>query len=124
MAIELDAAATSIARPGKRESSSTNKGQNPNSRDAREPRKPHEMQALGSATARGSARVFRATFWAPMNFSLALAQGAHNAPKLWGDKTVREQHEITGILSGISAGCKVCRCRSSSTVAGLFEVYR
>ncbi|KAF4617008.1 hypothetical protein G7Y89_g15141 [Cudoniella acicularis] len=39
----------------------------------------------------------------PMDFSLAVAQGFHNAPRLYGDTTVRRPTRITGIKSGLKA---------------------
>ncbi|RDW72068.1 putative sterol glucosyltransferase [Coleophoma crateriformis] len=40
---------------------------------------------------------------APMDLSLAVAQGFHNAPRLYGDTTVRRPTRITGIQSGLKA---------------------
>ncbi|KAJ4304513.1 hypothetical protein N0V90_000039 [Kalmusia sp. IMI 367209] len=40
----------------------------------------------------------------PLRVHLALAQGFHNAPRLYGDTTVRRIPRITGIYSGIRAG--------------------
>lgn len=48
-----------------------------------------------------------------MKFTVAMAQGAHNTPKLWGDKTVRPSVKVSGIASGISAGCQVRRVHSN-----------
>ncbi|KAI4089429.1 MAG: hypothetical protein LQ344_005431 [Seirophora lacunosa] len=39
----------------------------------------------------------------PMDLSLAIAQGFHNAPRLYGDTTVRTPHRITGMKSGLRA---------------------
>jgi len=41
---------------------------------------------------------------APMNLSVALTQGFHNAPRLYGDETVRRPPRITGFHSGLRAG--------------------
>lgn len=38
-----------------------------------------------------------------MDFSLGLAKGFHNAPKLYGDETVRKQEKITNFSSGLKA---------------------
>ena len=38
-----------------------------------------------------------------MDISVAIAQGFHNAPRLYGDKTVRRPTRITGIKSGLKA---------------------
>jgi hypothetical protein len=42
-----------------------------------------------------------------MKFTVAMAEGAHNAPRLWGDRLVRKPTKVTGIVSGLSAGCQV-----------------
>jgi hypothetical protein len=40
----------------------------------------------------------------PMNITLALTQGFHNAPRLYGDETVRRPPRVTGLHSGLRAG--------------------
>ena len=42
-----------------------------------------------------------------MEFALSLAQGFHNAPRLYGDSTVRKADKITGFQSGLKAAGKV-----------------
>lgn len=44
----------------------------------------------------------------PMDFTLSLAQGFHNAPKLYGDQSVRQADKVTGFQSGLKAAGKVC----------------
>lgn len=39
----------------------------------------------------------------PMDLTLAVAQGFHNAPRLYGDSTVRRPTRITGMKSGLKA---------------------
>lgn len=41
-----------------------------------------------------------------MDFSLSLAKGFHNAPKLYGDDTVRKSEPVTDLRSGIMAATK------------------
>lgn len=41
---------------------------------------------------------------APLNFTLAVTLGFHNAPRLYGDPTVRPPMRVTGFHSGIRAG--------------------
>jgi len=41
---------------------------------------------------------------APMRMHLAIAQGFHNAPRLYGDETVRRPPRVTGFHSGVRAG--------------------
>ena len=43
----------------------------------------------------------------PMDFTLGLAKGFRNAPKLYGDDTVREADKITGVRSGLKTAGKV-----------------
>jgi hypothetical protein len=41
-----------------------------------------------------------------MDFTLGLARGFHNAPKLYGDDTVRPQERVTDLQSGLKAAGK------------------
>ena len=43
----------------------------------------------------------------PMDFTLSLAQGFHNAPRLYGDQSVRQADKVTGLQSGLKAAGKV-----------------
>lgn len=43
----------------------------------------------------------------PMDFTLSLARGFHNAPKLYGDESVRQADKVTGFQSGLKAAGKV-----------------
>ena len=43
----------------------------------------------------------------PMDFTLGLARGFHNAPKLYGDDSVRQADKVTGLQSGLKAAGKV-----------------
>jgi UDP:flavonoid glycosyltransferase YjiC (YdhE family) len=60
--------------------------------------------ALGGARAAG--RIVSAGMKSPMDFTLSLAQGFHNAPKLYGDTTVRKTEKITGLQSGLRVAGK------------------
>ncbi|KAI6087461.1 hypothetical protein F4821DRAFT_104201 [Hypoxylon rubiginosum] len=51
----------------------------------------------------GVGKTGRALARAPVDLALALAQGFHNAPRLYGDETVRRPIRITGIRSGLRA---------------------
>ncbi|KAI2617246.1 glycosyltransferase family 1 protein [Hypomontagnella submonticulosa] len=51
----------------------------------------------------GMGKTGRALAHAPVDLSLALAQGFHNAPRLYGDETVRRPIRVTGIRSGLRA---------------------
>ena len=43
----------------------------------------------------------------PMDFTLSIARGFHNAPKLYGDESVRQADKVTGLQSGLKAASKV-----------------
>ncbi|KAI4170317.1 MAG: hypothetical protein LQ343_005070 [Gyalolechia ehrenbergii] len=51
----------------------------------------------------GLAQTGEAIARVPMDLSLAIAQGFHNAPRLYGDTTVRTPMRVTGIQSGLRA---------------------
>jgi hypothetical protein len=52
-------------------------------------------------------KIVGAGLKSPMDFTMGLAQGFHNAPKLYGDDTVRKSEPITGFQSGLKAAGKV-----------------
>lgn len=43
----------------------------------------------------------------PMDFTLGVARGFHNAPKLYGDESVRQTEKITDLQTGLKAAGKV-----------------
>ncbi|KAJ9158419.1 UDP-Glycosyltransferase/glycogen phosphorylase [Coniochaeta hoffmannii] len=51
----------------------------------------------------GAIKSARALARAPVDLSMAVAQGFHNAPRLYGDDTVRRPPRVTGIRSGLRA---------------------
>jgi hypothetical protein len=62
---------------------------------------------IGTGLVKGTSRIVKAAVRSPMTFTLAMAQGAHNLPRTWGDTTVRPQDKITGVGSGLVAAAKV-----------------
>ena len=58
---------------------------------------------------KGVGRIVGAGLKSPMDFTLGLARGFHNAPKLYGDESVRTPEKITGFQSGLKAAGKVCK---------------
>lgn len=62
--------------------------------------------AIGAG--KGAQRIVAAGLKSPGDFTLALARGFHNAPKLYGDDTVRPQEKVTDFQSGLKAAGKVC----------------
>lgn len=58
-------------------------------------------------TGKGLARIVGAGFKSPMDFSLNIAKGFHNVPKLYGAE-VRQVDKVTDLQSGIRTAAKVC----------------
>ncbi|ETN42819.1 uncharacterized protein HMPREF1541_01977 [Cyphellophora europaea CBS 101466] len=56
--------------------------------------------------AKGIGRIASAGIKSPMDFTLSIAKGFHNAPKLYGDETVRKSEKITDFQSGLKAAGK------------------
>ena len=56
----------------------------------------------------------------PMDLSLAIAQGFHNAPRLYGDSTVRTPIRVSGIQSGLRAAGEEFTLGIYDGVTGLF----
>jgi hypothetical protein len=61
-------------------------------------------EELVGKAAHGFAQTGVAIAKAPIDLSLAVAQGFHNAPRLYGDETVRKPVRISGFASGLRAG--------------------
>lgn len=55
---------------------------------------------------KGVSRIVGAGLKSPMDFTLGIARGFHNAPKLYGDDTVRPQAKVTDFQSGLKAAGK------------------
>jgi len=62
----------------------------------------------------GVKKTGAAILTAPNDLHLAIAQGFHNAPRLWGDATVRKPIRITGFKSG-------CRAAGRELVLGVWD---
>jgi UDP:flavonoid glycosyltransferase YjiC (YdhE family) len=101
--------------PGTRSGSMTGSsatGQNDSGRSQSQGRKPDEPKAAKDPrkymeTAMGSAegvqRIVGAGFKSPMDFTMNLSKGFRNAPKLYGDDSVRKPEKVTDFKSGIRA---------------------
>ena len=63
----------------------------------------HIAQELATDAGRGLLTSVGAIAAAPLDLGLALAQGFHNAPRLYGDASVRKPVRITGMYSGARA---------------------
>ncbi|KAF1354645.1 hypothetical protein BDV97DRAFT_290144 [Delphinella strobiligena] len=61
------------------------------------------VQELAADAGRGLLTSAGAIASAPLDLGLAIAQGFHNAPRLYGDASVRKPVRITGMFSGAKA---------------------
>ena len=77
-------------------------------------------QHLMEDTSHGFAMAGEAFAKVPMDLSLAIAQGFHNAPRLYGDSTVRTAPCISGIHSGLRAAGSEFTFGVYDGVTGLF----
>jgi hypothetical protein len=70
--------------------------------------KPDLTESMNSAvdTGKGLARIVGAGFKSPMDFSLNVAKGLHNVPKLYGAE-VRQVDKVTDFQSGLRTAAKV-----------------
>ncbi|KAL9612916.1 MAG: hypothetical protein Q9167_002499 [Letrouitia subvulpina] len=72
-------------------------------------------------TGKGIGRMIEAGLRTPMEFTLSLAKGFHNAPKLYGDETVRTADRVTGIKSGLKTAGKEFRFGIYDGITGLIK---
>ncbi|KAG9243489.1 hypothetical protein BJ878DRAFT_510508 [Calycina marina] len=63
----------------------------------------HVVEDIAQDVGTGVQRTLESVAMAPLDLSVAIAQGFHNAPRLYGDTTVRKPTRITGIKSGLKA---------------------
>lgn len=60
-----------------------------------------------SGSRNSAARILVASAKFPMDFALHIAKGFHNAPKLYGDDTVRSFQKIVGLKTGLKTSGRV-----------------
>jgi hypothetical protein len=61
------------------------------------------LRQTGGHTSKGFGRIMKAAVKSPMELSVSFTKGFHNAPKLWGDETVRPQEQVNDFKSGVKA---------------------
>ena len=73
----------------------------------------HQLGTSGTqatmGAGKGIGKIMEVGLKSPMTFTFGLAKGFRNAPKLYGDDTVRQPDKITGLQSGFKAVGKVRR---------------
>ncbi|OJD14916.1 hypothetical protein AJ78_04775 [Emergomyces pasteurianus Ep9510] len=72
--------------------------------------KPSERRNITSTdvvcAGQAARRIINLGLKSPMDFALGVSKGFHNAPKLYGDTTVRDTPKVTGFHSGLKAAGK------------------
>jgi hypothetical protein len=61
------------------------------------------VEEIALTAAKGVGKSATALARAPVDLAVALSQGFHNAPRLYGDPTVRAPPRVTGMKSGLKA---------------------
>lgn len=57
-------------------------------------------------TSRGIGRIINTGVKSPLNFTMGLARGFRNAPRLYNDDTIRPEERVTGFRSGLKVAGK------------------
>ncbi|PQE06092.1 glycosyltransferase family 1 protein [Rutstroemia sp. NJR-2017a BBW] len=66
--------------------------------------KDHDMlRQTGAHTSKGFGRIVKTALRSPIDLSMSITEGFHNAPKLWGDDTVRPPQKVSDLKSGAKA---------------------
>lgn len=86
----------------------------PRSRSGSRPRSPKGLMSsnpggllqTATDTGKGVNRIVGAGLKSPMDFTLGLSKGFRNAPKLYGDESVRSQEKVTDLKSGLKVATK------------------
>jgi UDP:flavonoid glycosyltransferase YjiC (YdhE family) len=64
---------------------------------------PDMLRPTGIHMTKGAGRFVKAVVQGPVDISVNLTRGLHNIPRLWGDDTVRPQHRVSDMKSGVKA---------------------
>jgi len=78
--------------------------------------------ALGAG--KGLGRMAAIGARTPVDFAMGIATGFNNAPKMYGDTTVRPPQEVTGFNSGVQAAARVSKVTQMLYVDVLILFYR
>ena len=62
------------------------------------------VEELAKSTGHNLSKVGKGVVKLPMNLLVGVTQGFHNAPRLYGDETVRRPPRVSGFKSGLRAG--------------------
>lgn len=115
---EQDVSTPGAGTPGATSGSSKSLKPTPSQKDAQSINVEAAL-GLGLETTKGISRIVETGFKSPMNFTMGLAKGFRNAPKLYNDDTVRKQEKVTGIGSGFMVAWKELGLGFYDGVSGL-----
>lgn len=76
---------------------------NPFTRHNTSPGKDRNLHENGIYGSKGLGGIVKSAFKSPMEMTMGITKGFHNAPKMWGDDTVRPQPKVSGAKSGAQA---------------------
>ena len=118
-------AATADNDDGGPRRSGSSKSRSPSRKSSSRGRKPEPGQAMDLETAVGLGKGFykmsNVGIKSPMEFTLGLARGFHNAPRLYNDETVRPVEKVTSLSSGIKVAANEVRYGLSDGITGLVK---
>jgi hypothetical protein len=67
----------------------------------------HFRDSRAGTCLKGICRASSTLVRAPVHMAMALTQGLHNSPKIWGDQTVRPLETVRDFPSGLKSGGRV-----------------
>jgi len=88
---------------GGNQDASRSSSQGPKSDEPKASKDPLKYMETAMGSAEGVQRIVGAGFKSPMDFTMNLSKGFRNAPKLYGDDSVRKPEKVTDFKSGIRA---------------------
>lgn len=107
---QADSLSVNTTARGRSGSASTSRSRSPSAVSLTPPPIQEEPSSISlesiMGAGKGVGRIVGAGLKSPMDFTMALAKGFHNAPKLYGDDTVRPAENITGVKSGLMAASR------------------
>jgi UDP:flavonoid glycosyltransferase YjiC (YdhE family) len=88
---------------GGNQDASRSSSQGPKTDEPKASKDPRKYMETAMGSAEGVQRIVGAGFKSPMDFTMNLSKGFRNAPKLYGDDSVRKPEKVTDFKSGIRA---------------------
>lgn len=106
IANEMAQAAVASKLPSTQPPSTADNASSDMQKEQKQVKDPKDMLDEAMGIGKGFFKVATAGIKSPMDFTLGLARGFHNAPKLYNDESVRQSEKITDFSSGIKVAGK------------------